>query len=102
MTLDKKNQIGDLNKSRLDRDTKDNNNSKKDKTEETKSIADGRAKADAEYMGKQDLQDLIKEMTKWKKEIEEMHVSLGSLQIQIKMREDGTEMLQEKRELLDE
>ena len=41
-------------------------------------------------------------MTNWKKEIELMHVELGSLQIQIKMREDGTEMLSEKRELIDE
>ena len=53
-------------------------------------------------MGMQDLQNLINEMTKWKKEIENMHVDLQSKQIQIKMREDGTEMLQEKRELLDE
>ena len=49
MTLDKKNQVGDLNKSRLERDTKDNDKFKKDKNDELKSIADGRAKADAEF-----------------------------------------------------
>ena len=102
MTLDKKSQIGDLQKARLDRDTKDNDKFKKDKADELQSIQDGRNQAEAEYKGKEDLQALITEMEKWKKEIEEMHVTLGSLQIQIKMREDGTEMLQEKRELLDE
>ena len=102
MTLDKKNQIGDLEKARLERDTKDNDNFKKAKSDELKRIQEGRDKAEAEYKGKEDLQALITEMENWKKEIEEMHVTLGSLQIQIKMREDGTEMLQEKKELLDE
>ena len=49
-----------------------------------------------------DLQGFISEANKYQSEIEEMHVKLQYIQVQIKMMEDGTEFLNEKKDILED
>ena len=72
------------------------------KQTELEEIMKAREEADKQYMAMADLQSLINEANNYKEEIEDMHVSLQHLSIQIKELEDGVEFLQEKKEELDD
>ena len=102
MALDKGEVFGVLNNSRFERDLKLNNDYKTEMTDQLKALADHRARLQTEFNGMADLQVLINDGEKFKEEIEDMHVKLAFLVAQIKMMEDGTDYLQEKKELLDE
>jgi hypothetical protein len=55
MVLDKKKEVGELKKGRLDRDKDLDGKMKKEKDDELKTIKDNRDKADAEFKGMSDL-----------------------------------------------
>jgi len=57
---------------------------KEDNVSQLRTLAENRAKADAAFMGMTELQNFIKEAQNFKEEIEEMHVKLAFLTIQIK------------------
>ena len=102
MTLEKNEKIGALEKHRYERNLKLVNDMKNDYEKQKEDLKDNRAKVKAEFVGMQELQGLIDQENKYKQEIEEMHVKLAFLAIQVTMLEDGTNMLTEKKELLDE
>ena len=79
MILDKGTQFAELNKLRFERDTKCVQAFLKLKEDSHKKISDGRAAADADYMGRKDLQDQITKMNEHLEGIEKNHVELQHL-----------------------
>lgn len=101
MTLDKGVAFGALHLHRHDRDTKLIADLRKEKQEENDRLVAAREKTQSDYMAMAELQALINEGNKYKEEIEVMHVKHEHLNIKIKEMADGTEYLQEKKEVLD-
>jgi hypothetical protein len=94
MILDKGTQFGELNKLRFARDSKCVDGYLKMKKDNHKKISDARAAADADYMGRKDLQDLITKMNEHLEGIEKNHVELQHLSGQIAVLENTTNMLE--------
>ena len=101
MILDKGTQFSELNKLRFERDTKCVQAYLKLKEDSHKKISDGRAAADADYMGRKDLQDQITKMNENLEGIEKNHVELQHLSTQIAVLEQTTNMLETTKQDLD-
>ena len=84
MILDKGAVFGEFNTGRFDRDLKHITEFRAKKQKEFDKLVQEREKTDREYMSMAELQSLINEANKYVAEIEEMHVSLQHLSIQIK------------------
>jgi len=90
MALEKGEKIGALNNERHERDHKLLKQFEEAKIQEMQNIKDSRAKIEGEFKSMGDLQELIKEAERYRDEIEDAHVRLQVLSIDIRRMEDGT------------
>ena len=102
MTLDKNEQFGALNSARQIRDQKLSKDWELKETDERDQLVQKRDKERSQFMGMSELQTLINDATKFKTEIEEMHIQIQFLSIQIKSYEDLNNCLVENKEKMDE
>lgn len=98
MTIIKDKEFDDLGNKRFDIEMKLQDGLIKAKDEEIKKYKDSRATVRTQFEQNVDLQKGMQEETDLKQEIEDAHVSLDLLQIQVKELEDATEFLNEKKE----
>ena len=86
---------------RFERDEKLNNEMLKKKDDDKASIVADREKLKQDFEKMKEVQDLIDQENKFRTEIEEMHVKLQYLAVQINILESSTEQLTDKKEDLD-
>ena len=88
MTIEKGDKFGALGNDRHELDKKLSKQFEEAKKQEIESITDNRSKLEGDFKSMNDLQELISEAVRYKDEIEDMHVKLQVLSIEVKRMEE--------------